>query len=559
MLNRLKKVTGNDCVYAVIAVLLTLISVLFINPSIYDDYYNFPTGIFGQNLQLALSVVGFVLLLIFFLIYRIISKIIYEDVKKQNVFCAVVIIFYGVMALGEVPLYVAVFQNIWNLKTFLFSCIIPVGAILGIIGVRLYGVIENGDYGRFTKPGFFVGVAALCFALLMSPFSFSPEPLSFPKDLEKLPAEASEIAEVIGDDTALLPTRYASVVKDYLSGANITSMVETETNEADKAAMADRGSADGYKYVVVDKRRLPSDELLTLEGTFSDKNYTLVKEDNDYALFHREETWLLSQHADATGNQALFYTLYNTESGALIIVDGGWDANADHVRGIINEYGGHVTAWILTHFHLDHAGAFCEIYENPGDIVIDDVYVSNYDSAYDLFLRTYREHDNPETFAKYMNITNGGKAENIHHPQRGEELEIAGLKLKFFNTYDEKLLELNEYVDLPNNCSLVFSIRGRRDSILFTGDVYTAAIGDYMIDTFGDELHTEYVQCCHHGNSYMPNRFYEAVNPEVMFMDAPQWLMESEEHMAKDLAAWADERGIAHYDLRSGPHVFQFW
>ena len=35
------------------------------------------------------------------------------------------------------------------------------------------------------------------------------------------------------------------------------------------------------------------------------------------------------------------------------------------------------------------------------------------------------------------------------------------------------------------------------------------------------------VQMAHHGNSLLPDSFYEAIAPEAAFFDAPDWLMEN--------------------------------
>ena len=38
------------------------------------------------------------------------------------------------------------------------------------------------------------------------------------------------------------------------------------------------------------------------------------------------------------------------------------------------QHGNHVNAWILSHPHQDHAGAFNQIYASPDGITIDAVY-----------------------------------------------------------------------------------------------------------------------------------------------------------------------------------------
>ena len=49
----------------------------------------------------------------------------------------------------------------------------------------------------------------------------------------------------------------------------------------------------------------------------------------------------ITQYADVTGKQAMFYTI-EPEDGGLIVVDGGNAGNEDYVRSVIREKGGHV-------------------------------------------------------------------------------------------------------------------------------------------------------------------------------------------------------------------------
>ena len=66
-----------------------------------------------------------------------------------------------------------------------------------------------------------------------------------------------------------------------------------------------------------------------------------------------------------------------TKEGAVIVVDGGRDVDAPHLIEVIQELGGHVDAWLLTHPHSDHVGAITEILNmDPMPISIGKVYYS---------------------------------------------------------------------------------------------------------------------------------------------------------------------------------------
>ena len=85
-----------------------------------------------------------------------------------------------------------------------------------------------------------------------------------------------------------------------------------------------------------------------------------------------EEIYTITQYGDYEDRQHMFYTIEDSKKN-LIIIDGGWDSEADTVREVISQYNNHVSAWIITHPHPDHAGAFNVIAAEPGDIVIDEI------------------------------------------------------------------------------------------------------------------------------------------------------------------------------------------
>lgn len=72
-----------------------------------------------------------------------------------------------------------------------------------------------------------------------------------------------------------------------------------------------------------------------------------------------------------------------TKEGAVIVVDGGRDVDAPHLIEVIQELGGHVDAWLLTHPHSDHVGAITEILNmDPMPISIGKVYYSFLDKEF---------------------------------------------------------------------------------------------------------------------------------------------------------------------------------
>lgn len=256
--------------------------------------------------------------------------------------------------------------------------------------------------------------------------------------------------------------------------------------------------------------------------------------------------WELTQYPDDSGNNAMFYSLINQQTGKMILVDGGWTENADRVSKVIDENGGHVTAWFLTHYHGDHCSAFNTVWEKYKN-QIDVIYATPL--VWEEFEASAKAWDTPETFSAFLEQTkDSGKVVLLN---RGDQFEIAGLKVSVFNAYDDVV---RKYSDIANNCSLIFKISAAKQSVLFLGDAYNHDLGKDILEQFGAEaLQADYVQAAHHGNSTQSYEFYLAVKPSVIFLDGPEWLMTGEKYDAKDLLAWCREQGITTYDYRQAP------
>lgn len=262
--------------------------------------------------------------------------------------------------------------------------------------------------------------------------------------------------------------------------------------------------------------------------------------------------WIVTSYPDESGQQGMFYTIHNKATGALVVVDGGWSDNASQVRQIIASYGNKVDAWILTHYHNDHVDAFNAIYEDPQGIRIRRICAPEID--YDTYISVAKPWDYPESYEKFLLLTKD--ADNLTYIERDDRIKAAGLSFTFFNTYDDTLLNVVGRSDLPNNGSLVFKVEGEEDSFLFLGDAHDARLGQYLLDTYEEDLHATYVQAGHHGNNSMPQSFYRAVDPDYMVFDAPRWLMTSNRYTAKRLAAWCKANGVKTFDFRTGPNRF---
>lgn len=296
----------------------------------------------------------------------------------------------------------------------------------------------------------------------------------------------------------------------------------------------------------------PSDDTVTqeiaqygfIEIGMTTNGYTVYRYDKTAESFDGE--WLITQYGNAAGSQLIFYTMQDQE-GHLIVVDGGWTTDADYVKSVIKSLGNHVDAWILTHPHEDHIGAFNEIWQNPGKLTIDTVYAVDMASP-ELCLEN-ASWDETAQYEVFLQLD----IPQLTYVQTGDAYDIAGLRMEILSAYNDHVDELSN--DLLNDGSMMFKIYGNTQSMLFCADV-GKSMSDELLETYGESLKSEYLQMGHHGNGGLKKDFYEAVDPEIAFFDAPDWLMNDKtgSYTNPQTTYWLANMGAQIYSFATTPN-----
>lgn len=259
--------------------------------------------------------------------------------------------------------------------------------------------------------------------------------------------------------------------------------------------------------------------------------------------------YLVTQYPDATGQQATFYTISNDNN--LIIIDGGWPGNADALRKVIAEHGNYVNAWILSHPHQDHAGAFNEIYANPDGITIGTIYDNGFDFG---FIESAGEpYDDITVMETYHSLTEN--AGNVIHLRRGDVIDICGLTLEVYNAYDDIVLyTVGDEKDYQNNASLLFKLSSENTSMLFCSDI-KYDMDDYLLLNYKDVIGCDYVQVGHHGNWSFSEEFYDRTDASIFFFDAPSAITDSPGFPASELKNSLLEKEKTVLDFSTAPNT----
>ena len=227
---------------------------------------------------------------------------------------------------------------------------------------------------------------------------------------------------------------------------------------------------------------------------------------------------LIGQYPSLTNDQSSFYTITDSD-GHLIVIDGGWEGDAEYVREVVEYFGGKIDAWMITHPHFDHIRAFNKLFASENCPEIGTVYVSEFN--YEQYKEEAKQWDQFEDYETFLAVTQG--SDKIQYLHAGDCVEICGITVDVYHDYTTK-----DGGDACNDGSLVFEVYGESESMLFCGDTGEEQ-SECIIEAFGDKLSADYLQMGHHGNGGLSEEFYQLVSPKVAFFDAPEWLMNPEE------------------------------
>lgn len=124
-----------------------------------------------------------------------------------------------------------------------------------------------------------------------------------------------------------------------------------------------------------------------------------------------------------------------TKEGAVIVVDGGRDVDAPHLIEVIQELGGHVDAWLLTHPHSDHVGAITEILNmDPMPISIGKVYYSFLNKEFLGQEQVSRRDSDLECYDQITEaIAKLPEAEKCGTLTKGQKISVAGAEITVMN------------------------------------------------------------------------------------------------------------------------------
>lgn len=219
-----------------------------------------------------------------------------------------------------------------------------------------------------------------------------------------------------------------------------------------------------------------------------------------------------------------------TTNDKYIVIDGGSAGGSEgYILNALQDITGQeipeIEAWFLSHLHDDHVMEFCDLarYYVPefADIKINNVYFNfpsekfmkkteggNYAFIRDRVAESYDTFLGEGEFEK----TNG---KNVFE---GDTIYIDDVKIDILLTVTDEEKETN-----INDTSLIFRVTMADQTVLFLGDAGVAE-GKRLLEKYGEDLKSDFVQMAHHGQGGVDKDVYEAINPTVCLWPAPRWV-----------------------------------
>lgn len=262
----------------------------------------------------------------------------------------------------------------------------------------------------------------------------------------------------------------------------------------------------------------------------------------------------LTLMGSSSGGQMLSMIL-QTKSGNLIVIDGGFDTDADRLRSQLKSMGGHVSAWLVTHPHKDHVGALNKLMqENANGITIDGIYCS---LASPEWYSTY-DPSGAEMAHTFISTLSKFPQSRVHAVGKGQTWQVDEVTIQVLNDRYELTNTDNHYTG--NNAGIVYmlTVNGRR--ILVLGDMCYEG-GEQLLQDVGiPALKADIVQMAHHGQQGVSEQFYQAVQPSVCLWPTPTWLWNADEsqYATQTTKRWMNALGVQkHYVMKDGNQVIR--
>lgn len=261
--------------------------------------------------------------------------------------------------------------------------------------------------------------------------------------------------------------------------------------------------------------------------------------------------WQLPSQTDNIMNSYVI----QSPNGHVVVMDGGYKADTPYLKSFLNNLGGHVDAWFISHQHDDHIEALTATLQSlsSNGITIDNIYGSMLSEAW---IQQYES--NALAPAQALNAALAAASKSVTQPALGQNIAIDGLNFQILQIADPSQPTGNAI----NNQSMVVRLSSPDTSVLFLGDLGVEGGVRLLKSSLADRLPSQYVQMAHHGQAGVGQAVYEAIGAEYALWPTPSGIwnwpttLETRGWMAgtgvkHNYVMWRD--GLVQLDLPAAP------
>lgn len=230
----------------------------------------------------------------------------------------------------------------------------------------------------------------------------------------------------------------------------------------------------------------------------------------------RREDFSLWQ-LEAFNQEVQMAYVIRTDDNNIVVIDGGSKVTTEPIKKLVNQLGGVVEFWIVTHSHPDHTDALLEIIKK-NDLSIRNIYHSE-------LSEDWVEKHEINYYVNYLHYLKTLKMSGIriHDLKTNDVMELGeGVELRVLGSKNEEIV-----LNAINNSSLVFKIQSKTKSIIFFGDLGIEGGNKLLQNTKILDLKADYVQMAHHGQAGVGKNIYQAVQARYALWPTPTWLWEN--------------------------------
>ncbi len=210
------------------------------------------------------------------------------------------------------------------------------------------------------------------------------------------------------------------------------------------------------------------------------------------------------------------------DDGTLVVEDGGYFApgQAEALHAFFSGLcpgGVHIRAWLFSHAHQDHIGAFINYVRLYPDTVIDEIRF-----AFQPFDFTgvdgFWQDSDPATFREFYTVLKElPPSTRILGLETGEVLKYGEAEIEVLYTYKDAKEPITNF----NDNSAVLMLKAKDTRFFLPGDA--AKVAALTLMEKPEKLACDFTQVAHHGFNGLPSEVYAANKAEYSIWPMPHY------------------------------------